>query len=335
MTRTGISRRYGLQIIVLAGTVLIFALTTPSFRGPSGAYATLESLTLLGIAAAGLAVTLIAGEFDLSVGSTAMLSGILAIQFADLGLVASVLLSVGSGVVLGFTQGYLIARLGINSMVFTIGTSILISGVAWLAAGGRPVVLTDFSSSDLLLTRWLVFSPASLTGVCVLIAVGFFLAQSRRGREIYAVGGARQEATAAGVPVRKALTTAFTISGGCAAMAGALTSIKSASAAPDGFSSLLLTAAAACLIGGISLYGGRGDIVNVILGVLTLGILSAGLAANGAQSFVTELVTGTLLLLVITVEIIISRVLGKRKLKVMAISSSPPTSLKADSLTSA
>ena len=107
------------------------------------------------------------------------------------------------GVVVGLGQGYVISRLGINSMVLTIGSSILIGGIAWLAAGGQPVVLTDFTSSDFLLTRWWIFSPASLTGILVLSLIGVFLARLRLGREVYAVGGARQEADRSRCPDTK------------------------------------------------------------------------------------------------------------------------------------
>jgi ribose transport system permease protein len=256
---------------------------------------------------------------DLSVGSVAMLSGILAIRLESWGLAPSLFVAMFVGVVVGLGQGYVISRLGINSMVLTIGTSILIGGIAWLAAGGQAVVLTDFTSSDFLLTRWWIFSPASLTGLLVLSLIGVFLARLRLGREVYAVGGARQEATAAGVPIRKTMTVAFAISGGCAALAGGLASIKSASASPDSFGSLLLTAVAACLIGGISLYGGRGDIANIALGVLILAVLTAGLSASGAQSFAIELLTGALLLLVVTAEFVITRAIGKRKLRQIVV----------------
>jgi ribose/xylose/arabinose/galactoside ABC-type transport system permease subunit len=307
-------RNYGLQVVVLAVIAIVLVITTPSFQGEPAVYASLERLTLVGITAAGLAVTMIAGELDMSVGSMAVLSGVIAIQLGDLGLVPSILIATAVGIALGALQGIVIARLGINSLVFTVGTLILFRGVAWLVAGGGPVTLHNFRATDPLLARFGVLSPTSIVAIVVIAGIGVFLAWTRWGREIYAIGGARVEATAAGVPVRRSLVIAFMFSGGTAALAGALSSMKGASATPDSFGSLLLTAVAACLIGGISLYGGRGDVVNIVLGVLILSVLSAGMAAQGAQSYVTELFTGALLLVVITIDFILARVYRRRRL---------------------
>lgn len=308
------ARSYGLQVGVLSIVVAAIALTTPSFQGEPAFYATFERLALLGITAAGLAGTMIAGELDMSVGSMAVLSGVVSIQVGSLGLLPAILISTGLGLVLGLLQGLAIARLAINSLVFTVGTLILFRGIAWLAAGGKPVSLVDFEATDPLLVRIGVFSPTSIAAIAVIVAIGLFLAWTKWGREIYAIGGARAEATAAGVPLRRPLVIAFGISGACAALAGSLASLKGASATPDSFGTLLLTAVAACLIGGISLYGGRGNVINIMLGVLILAVVSAGMAAQGAQSFVTELLTGVLLLAVISIDFVIIRVSARRKL---------------------
>lgn len=309
------SRNYGLQLGVLLIVITVIAVTTPSFQGESAVYATFERLALLGIAAAGLAGTMIAGELDMSVGSMAVLSGIISIQFGDLGLLPAIVISTIVGVLLGLLQGYAIARLAINSLVFTVGTLILFRGVAWLLAGGKPVSLTNFEATDPLLVRIGVFSPTSIAAIVVIAVIGLFLAWTKWGREIYAIGGARAEAIAAGVPVRRPLVIAFGISGGSAALAGSLASLKGASATPDSFGTLLLTAVAACLIGGISLYGGRGNVINITLGVLILAVVSAGMAAQGAQSYVTELLTGVLLLAVISIDFALAHISTNRKLR--------------------
>jgi ribose transport system permease protein len=122
------------------------------------------------------------------------------------------------------------------------------------------------------------------------------------GREIVAIGGARTEALAAGVPLRRPMMLAFAVSGGCGALAGALSSMKGGSVTPDSYGGLVLSCVAAALIGGVSLYGGRGDLINILLGILIISVLSAGLSAMGMQSYVSELVIGSLLLAVIIIE---------------------------------
>lgn len=310
-----VGRQYGLQIVILIAVMIVLAIISPTFRGEPAMYATLERLVLLGIATAGIAVTMIAAELDLSVGSMAVLSGVVAIQLSGMGLVPSILIATLVGVVLGTFQGWLIARIGINSLVFTVGTLILLRGVAWIAAGGAPITVADFTITDPLLMRFWVFSPLAIVAIVVLTGIGIFLAWTKWGREIVAIGGARPEAVAAGVPVRRPMIIAFAFAGGCGALAGALASMKGGSVTPDSYSNLVLSCVAAALVGGISLYGGRGDMINIALGVLIVAVLSAGLSAMGMQSYVSELITGVLLLLVIVVEFVIARIAVHRKLR--------------------
>jgi ribose transport system permease protein len=268
----------------------------------------LEGFPLLGLVALGLAVTIIAGELDLSVGSMAAVAGAIAVRAADAGLVGAIVIAVVVGTVLGAIQGGLIAKIGINSLVFTIGTLILLRGVAWLLCGNAPLPLEDVTVSDPLLERYGIFSPASITALIVFAVFGLLLAYTRYGREIYAIGGARAEAAAAGVSRIRPLVLAFAVSGGLASMAGALATMRGGSAAPENYADLLLAGAAAALLGGISLYGGRGTVFNVAFGVAILTAVTAGLAARGEPNSTVQLVTGVLLLLVIAVEFIASRV---------------------------
>jgi ribose transport system permease protein len=294
--------------------IVVLTIIAPTFRGDAAIYATLERFLLLGIATAGIAVTMIAGELDLSVGSTAVLSGVIAIQLSPWGLIPSVAVATLCGAVLGAAQGWVIARTGINSLVLTVGTLILFRGAAWIAANGAPISVKDFDITDPLLLRVWVVSPLSATAIVVLVVIGVFLAWSKWGREIVAIGGARTEALAAGVPLRRPMVIAFAISGTCGALAGALSSMKGGSVTPDSYSDLVLSCVAAALIGGISLYGGRGDMINIALGILIIAVLTSGLSALGMQSFVSELITGTLLLAVIVIDYVIGRISARRKL---------------------
>lgn len=307
------ARQYGLQVVILVVVMVVLAIISPTFRGEPAIYATLERLVLLGIAAAGIAVTMIAAELDISIGSMAVVSGVIAIQLSDLGLLPSILVATSVGALLGALQGWIIARTGINSLVLTVGTLILFRGLAWILADGKPISVTDFTTTDPLLARFWVFSPLAVTAILVLIVIGVFLAWSKWGREIVAIGGARTEALAAGVPLGRPMIIAFCISGACGALAGALSSMKGGSVTPDSYANLILVCVAAALIGGVSLYGGRGDMINIALGILIIAVLSAGLSAMGMQSYVSELITGALLLLVIVVEFVIANIARRRK----------------------
>jgi ribose/xylose/arabinose/galactoside ABC-type transport system permease subunit len=305
------ARSYLLPVLVLVATWVIIASTTDTFRGEASVFSVLEGFPLLGLVALGLAITIIAGELDLSVGSMAALAGVVAVKTSSVGLVGALVIATAMGAAIGALQGGIIARLGINSLVLTVGTLILLRGVTYLASDNRPSQLTDFTVSDPLLERYGIFSASSITALVVFGVLGLFLAYTRYGREIYAIGGARDEARAAGVPRLRPMVVTFALSGACAALAGGLASLKGGSAAPQNYADLLLAGAAAALLGGISLYGGRGTVLNVALGVAVLSAVSAGLAARGSDASVTQLVTGALLISVVAIEFTATR-LGRR-----------------------
>lgn len=312
---TSFGRDYGLQVGVLVVIVASYALLVPSFAGDSAMYATLERFVPLGIAAAGIAVTMIAGEIDLSVGAVALTGGVVAVRLSEYGLVASILIATAMSILIGVAQGLVIGILRISSLVLTVGTSIFLGGIAWLLAGGGPVSVADFSTTDPLLLRIWAFTPVSLAAIAVLVALGVFLTWAKWGRELYAIGGARSEAIAAGVPLKRSMVVAFAISGGCGGLAGALSSMKSGSVTPDAFPGLLLSAIAATLIGGVSLWGGRGTMFNVVLGILIISVVGAGSSAMGMKAFVTALFTGALLLTVVVLEFLFDAVRRSRALR--------------------
>lgn len=303
---------YGVPLIVLICAWGVVTAISPNFRGVSSTYAILEGFALLGLVALGLSVTIIAGELDLSVGSMAAVAGVVAILCAPLGLIAAILIPVAIGLAFGALQGYVIAKVGINSLVLTIGTLILLRGLAYMLSGNAPLPLSDYTVSDPLLERFGVFSVGSIVALAVLVALGVFLAYTKWGREIYAIGGAPREAVTAGVPSARPITIAFAVSAGCASLAGAMATIRGGSAAPENYSGLLLTAAAAALLGGISLYGGRGTVINVFIGSAILSVIASGLASRGSDAATVQLVTGALLLTVIALELVVKRVNGRR-----------------------
>jgi ribose/xylose/arabinose/galactoside ABC-type transport system permease subunit len=233
--------------------------------------------------------------------------GILAVTWAGLGLIPAVVLVTLLGGAFGAVQGYAIYRLKIASIVFTLGTLIALRGLAFAISREDTVVVPDLSIAKTVKEQLWIFSPFSLTTIAVLILTAVFLRYSRWGREIYAIGGGRTEAIAAGVPLRRPLVLTFMLSGAMAGLAGALTSIKSGSASPSGFGDLLLPAATAALIGGVAITGGSGSVLGIAVGSLTLRFLISGLSLRAEPFYVLTFATGLLLLFVIALELIVDR----------------------------
>lgn len=314
--------RVGLALAVW----LVFAATDANYRTVDNFYPVFEGFALVGLVALGLSVTMLAGELDLSVGSMAAVAGIIAVKQSSHGLVPCVVIAVLCAAAFGAAQGFTIARLGINSLVFTIGTLIALSGLAYVISNEQSVLidLNDLGLSDTITNRIWIFSPFSLTTIAAFVLVGAFLAVTRWGREIYAIGGGRNEARAAGVSTMRPIVIAFTLSAGLAGLGGALASLKSGAAQPGGYDTVLLSGVTAALVGGVSLYGGRGDVLGVAIGVLTLQFLLSGLSSRGAEFYVGSLATGALLLSVLLIELVIDRRQVLRYMRRPAISGAEP-----------
>ena len=187
-------RAYALPIVILIGVWIFISATTDTFRGEAAIFSVLEGFPLMGLVALGLAVTIIAGELDLSVGSMAAVAGAVAVRAADAGLIGAVLIAVAVGAVIGALQGGLIAKLGINSLVFTIGTLILLRGVSLAALRQRAAAARGRDGLRPAARPLRDLLGGSIAALLVFVLFGLFLAYTRYGREIYAIGGGRAEA---------------------------------------------------------------------------------------------------------------------------------------------
>ena len=303
------------RLALMAGIYLIFAAQIPSYYSAPGVAALLDGAVLAGIVAIGVGLTMIAGEMDLSVGSMAALAGILSIQFFPLGMVPAILLVVAICAALGALQGYLISVLNISSMVFTIGTLIALRGVTLVVSGEKTALIPfeNIAETDVLSARLIVFTIPSLIMLALFLGVDFFSRRTLWGREVFAIGGGRSEARAAGVSMRRPIVLIFAISAALAGLAGSLLSMKTGSASPLGFEAVVLEAVTACLIGGIALAGGRGSILGILIGLFTIRFLVSGIAALGAPFWLQSLATGALLIFVIIAEAAIRYVARRRR----------------------
>jgi ribose transport system permease protein len=299
----------GSRALLALAVYTFFSATDEHYRGVRELYPLLNGFALTGLVALGLGVTMIAGELDLSVGSMAAVAGIITVYLSGWGVFPCLAVAVLSGAAFGALQGAVIAKLRINSLVFTIGTLIALRGVAFVISHEHSVLvnLGDLSISDSITRKLWIFSPMSLVAIAAFLVVGLLIAFAKRGREIYAIGGGRNEALGAGVASFIPIVLAFTLSAGLASLAGGLAALQSAAAQPGAFDSFLLGGVTAALVGGISLYGGRGTVAGIAVGVLTLRFLVTGIASRGAPFYVESLATGGLLLAVLVVELITGR----------------------------
>jgi ribose transport system permease protein len=255
----------------------------------------------LGLVGLALTLCIIAGEIDLSIGSNAALSAVIVVRLTDsIGAPNAILIALALATTIGLIQGFFIAYLKVRAIVLTVGTLMLLRGITLFAADEKTVMLTDFDIPDFIQEKmFYIFSPASFLVLGLFVLVALFMRYTKYGREVYAIGGARKEAVASGVSLKRPMMIVFAISGLCAGIGGAIIGLRSGTAQPLGLQYLLLAATVAAFIGGVSVLGGKGGVVGAFVGTLTVNFLNTGLVFNVTPAYIAQMYLGGLLLVVI------------------------------------
>jgi ribose/xylose/arabinose/galactoside ABC-type transport system permease subunit len=262
-------------------------------------YDVLQTFADYGLLALAIGVSMIIGEYDLSVASMFGFAGLVAILTGESVPLYGVVAAIGVGALAGLIQGSLIARLRMPAIPVTLGGFIVLLGLTYIFSHNNDVT---YNRIDVGLRldqpiAW-VFSIRSLATIAGFAIVAFFYHLTRVGPDIRAVGGDRRASRISGVRVDRVLIGVFMLSGVAAAVAGAMHSYSLASAQPDlGFNPLIFATIAA-LVGGVKLAGGRGSPVGIAAGVLSLAILQEIIGAVAAPQYTGDLVTGVLLFIV-------------------------------------
>ncbi|TQL46562.1 monosaccharide ABC transporter membrane protein (CUT2 family) [Homoserinimonas aerilata] len=290
-------------LLAIVVVVLIFAVTAAAtgrtvtiFDG----YNMLQGLAQLGLLALALGITMIAGEFDVSVVGVSALGGMVAVQLGQQDPLFGVAAGVLAGLVVGLVQGTVIAKFRLSSMPVTIASYIALLGLTSVLSGGLSVTYTNVEAS-----MWVdqtilgVLSPRSIIVLLIFVIVAVVLASTRLGPELRALGDDRRAARVSGVPVDRRLIGVFAVSGMLAALSGALLNFSYSSANPNPGMQPLVLAAVAALIGGVSLSGGRGSGTGLLFGALAVAVLSQTVVFAALPGFVTQLIFATFLALVV------------------------------------
>ncbi|GLY93968.1 hypothetical protein [Actinoplanes sp. NBRC 103695] len=286
--------------------VVAFALIpayTDSAIAPFDVYNTFQIFARLGLLALALGLTMIAGEFDLSVVGTYALGGMLAVQTGQEHWVYGLLAALAAGAVIGLVQGGVIAGLKLPSMPVTLATYITLLGLTSALSGGLTKTYSNAS-----VTLWVdqtvltFFSPRSLLTLGLFLLAAVVLSFTRWGRELRAIGGDRRASQVAGVRVDRLIVGTFMLSGMLSALGGSLLSFSLGSANPDPGVQPLIVAAAAALLGGLSLAGGRGNALGLLGGIMAVALLAEIVTVAALPGYVTQLFFAGLLGVIVVID---------------------------------
>lgn len=288
------------RALLLVLLLVAFVAFVPNFTSSNNVYALFQTFALLGLVTLGLSLTMISGEFDLSVGAMVAVGGLITLKTGESSALMGVLFAVGFGAAVGIFNATLFSRLNISSLVVTVGTMMALSGLAYWLADGRVVSSDNFDAGEFLDDP--IISILSVRSIITFVAfamVAVLMRYTRSGRDIIVTGSKRRVAVAAGARVGLSLGIVFCLSGVCAALAGSLLSLSLATASAQMGANIMIQAASAAIIGGVALAGGVGSAGGVLVGVFILATLNNGMSLLGANAAAILLTNGVVLLAVV------------------------------------
>lgn len=337
----------GWSWLFLCLLVIFFSLTGRGFFSVFNLQNILSDMAFALLLALGQTFVIISGGIDLSTGYIMGLASVISAQVVialgpHMALPLAVLLGMLAGVALclipGLLNGLLITRLGVPPFIVTLGMYAMVRGAGFLLASGQPVSIQLPGSSDLgndallyvlptggislfRLPQGLspqeihnavgLLPPQFVVSSLLVLVCSWLLAHTRFGIHTYAIGGNRQGALRAGIPVSRRLIQIYTLSAMCAAVAGVLYMFRYTSGTADAGDPLLIDSIAAAAIGGASLFGGRGTIIGTLIGSLMIAVIQNGLVILGVDPFWQFIAIGAVIILAVFVDQTKVRVLGK------------------------
>ncbi len=301
--------RFGL-LLALVVMVIVLASISDRFLTTSNIINVLRQISVNAIIAFGMTVVIIGAGIDLSVGSLLALVGVIAALLATsvgLPMWLVLILAVLIGLALGAINGAIVGYAGVAPFIVTLAGLTIFRGATLVATDGRPVsglppLFSTIGYGTFLgvpLPIWIMLGVLLLTYV--------LLRHTALGRAIYAVGGNPEAARLSGIPVRNVLTFTYAFSGFTVAVAAIVLTGRLNSAQPTAGVAFELDAIAAVVVGGTSLFGGRGGVWGTLVGALIIGVINNGMNLMNVSSFYQQIVKGGVILAALLIDRVLSR----------------------------
>jgi ribose transport system permease protein len=298
------------RLVVYIGLVVIILFFAVTLRGEG--FLTVDNLlnilrqtAMVSVMAIGVTFALSAGEIDLSLGSTVALSALVgAVVMRDSNIVAAVAAALAVGLAVGLTNGIITTKLRIPSFLVTLGMMGIVSGLARNLTNLRAVPVTNSTFTSLFGSGNVGPIPGLLVWTAAVLGVGHLAyRKSTFGRSLLATGGNRVAARYSGINTDRIRIAALVISAVCASLAGLLYAGRLHGARYTLGDAELLTVIAAAVIGGTSLFGGKGSVVGAVVGSLIMGILANGLVLMGLSVDQQMIARGIIIILAVALSL--------------------------------
>ncbi|GAA4697322.1 ABC transporter permease [Phytohabitans rumicis] len=296
--------------LVLVISFVVFSAINPRFSSANSLSLVVQQVAVIGALAVGQTLIILTAGIDLSVGAITILSMMVAAKVAEGGGLPGVLavaVAVGLGVAAGLLNGALVTRIKLPPFIVTLGTLSVFTALGLLYSRGQSVQAVDMPA----LLNWTgeTFRLGQFritTGVVLVVAlyvvVGFALANTAWGKHVYAVGDDKEAARLAGIRVDRVLLSVYTVAGAIYGLTAWILIGRAGAASPNAITDANLESITAVVIGGTSLFGGRGALLGTLLGALIVGFFRSGLSLAGVDDQYRVLAVGLLVILAVAVD---------------------------------
>ncbi len=287
-------------LIVLVLFAAVMGCIFPEFLSFSNISNILQDISMYGVAACGMTILIIGGDFDLSASSQYAWSMIFCISMIDfVGVYAAIALTLVSGIIIGTINGLIITKLHINSFTATLGMQLVVKGMALTYTGGDMINTQNEFMTTVGTMKILGISSLTYIYLIVIVAVSLLLHKTRFGRSIYAVGGNAQVAKFAGINTTFTKISGFAIMGMLCSVAGLMFVAQMRAGSVLYGTDLTMSCVAATVIGGTSLSGGSGNVVKTFMGMLLINVLYKALIFLGLSSYIQDMTKGIVVIAVV------------------------------------
>lgn len=299
---------------LLAAIVVLYAvlsMTATGFLNVANQLGMLRQAAIIGIAAAGMTLVIIAGEIDVSVGPAVALSSVIAAEAITNGGVPTplaILITIVVATAWGAFAGLLTARFKVPSFIATLGLWSVLRGIGQFWTNALPVPLPDSDPIMAVLSGSILGVPTPAWGMIITFLVfGFIARKTAYGRSVFATGGNAAAARLAGINVTRIRILLFATMGLLAAISGVLLAARLGSGNAGAANGLEFDVIAAVVIGGTAMSGGRGSLIGTFLGVLFITLIGDGLVLLGVNSFLQNVIRGAIIVAAVLLNVTLSR----------------------------
>ena len=291
--------------VIFIALVVVLTCLKPSFIGPTNLMNILKQASINGILAFGMMFVIVAGGFDMSVGSTVAFAGILAAMTGqgNYPLIVPLLVAMLAGLLVGVVNGVGVAVGNLPPFIMTLGTMTAVRGLALLISNGKPVIGISQEYRAVAASTFCGIPMLAVFLAIIIVICSFVLSKTVYGRRVYACGGNLLAARVSGINTTKIRVSTFAIAGLLAGLSGFLMTSRVTIGQPTAAESYEMDAITACVVGGVSMSGGVGKPWGVVVGCLLITVITNGLDIMGVSSHWQKIVKGAIIVAAVLIDI--------------------------------